>query len=264
MAGKFKDYVLGSGELHWALSLTQGAPPLASAAYRYLGNTPELSQAQSSTKLDHFDADHGLKQKDDSIILQLDRTGKFKADSMDVANLALFFLADSTTFSQSAATAVAEPLTVSPGTGVQLGTTINPSGLRDISNLVVNLTDTPATVYTAGSDYLLDAETGWVKFPEGTTIPADTGITATFDAAAGTRVQVVSSQNALLEGSLKFLSNNPKGTKRDFLWPYVQLTPDGDFVMKGDTWQEMNFNFDVLTPGDGRAAMYIDGRPNAI
>ena len=119
------------------MSLVQGAPPLASAAFRYLGNTPELSQAQSSTKLDHFDADHGLRQKDDSIILQLDRTGKFKADSMDVENLALFFLANNTTYSQTAATAVVETPTVSPGTGVQLGTSVNASGLRGITNLVV-------------------------------------------------------------------------------------------------------------------------------
>jgi hypothetical protein len=242
----------------------QGAPPLASAAFRYLGNTPELSQAQSSTKLDHFDADHGLRQKDDSIILQLDRTGKFKADSMDVENLALFFLANNTTYSQAAGTDIAETPTVSPGTGVQLGTSVNASGLRGISNLVVTNFTTPATTYAAGTDYLLDAETGWLKFPEGSTIPAATKITATFDAAEGTRVQVISTQNALLEGSLKFIANNAKGTKRDYFWPYVQLSPDGDFAMKGDTWMEMNFNFDILTPGDGRAAMYIDGRPNAI
>lgn len=264
MSGKYKDYTLGSGELHWALSTVQGAPPLANAAYRYLGNTPELSQAQSSTKLDHFDADHGLKQKDDSIILQLDRTGKFKCDSLDVENLALFFLANNSTYSQSATTATSEASTVSPGTGIQLGSSVSPSGLRGITNLVVTNTTTPATVYAAGTDYLLDADTGWLKIPTGSSIPAATGITSVFDSAANTRVQVISTQNALLEGSLKFISNNAKGTKRDFLWPYVQLTPEGDFAMKGDTWAEMSFNFDILTPGDGRAAMYIDGRANQI
>lgn len=264
MSGKYKDYTLGSGELHWALSTSQGAPPLANAAFRYLGNTPELSQAQSSTKLDHYDADHGLKQKDDSIILQLDRTGKFKCDSLDVENLALFFLANNSTYSQTATTGTVENPIVSPGTSVQLGTSISPSGLRGITNLVVNLFSTPATVYTAGTDYLLDPDTGWLKFPIGSAIPAATKIIATFDAAANTRVQVISTQNALLEGSLKFVSNNPKGTKRDFLWPYVQLTPAGDFAMKGSTWSEMDFNFEILTPGDGRAAMYIDGRANTI
>lgn len=264
MAGKYKDYTLGSGELHWALSIVQGVPPLRDASFRYFGNSPELSQAQSSTKLDHFDADHGLKQKDDSVILQLDRTGKFKLDSMDVENVALFFLANNSTYSQSALVATVETPTVSPGYGIQLGTSIAPSGLRNISNLVVNDFLTPATIYVAGVDYVLDPVSGWLKFPIGSTIPAATKVTATFDSAVGTRTQIISTQNALLEGSLKFISYNPKGTRRDFFWPYVQLTPEGDFTMKGDTWQEMSFNFDILTPGDGRAAMYIDGAPNAI
>lgn len=264
MAGKYKDYTLGSGELHWAMSTVQGAPPIALAPFRYLGNTPELSQAQSSTKLDHFDADHGVKQKDDSIILQLDRTGKFKADSMDVENLALFFLANNTTYSQAAATAVVETPTISPGDGFQLGTSVNPSGLRGITNYVMTDFATPATTYQAGTDYLLDPETGWVKIPTGSAIPAATKVTNTFDATASTRIQIISTQNALLEGAMKFIATNAKGTKRDYFWPYVQLSPDGDFTMKGDTWMEMNFNFDILTPGDGRAAMYIDGRPNAI
>lgn len=264
MAGKFKDYVLGSGELHFALSTSAGVAPAASAVFRYLGNTPELSQATSSTKLDHFDADHGLKQKDDSIILTLDRTGKFQVDSMDVENLALFFLANNTTYSQSAATDISETPTVSPGDGFQLGSSINPSGVREITSLAVTNFTTPATTYVAGTDYTFDAETGWVKIPTTSSIPPATKITAKFSATAGSRVQVVSTQNALLEGSLKFVAQNAKGTNRDFLWPYVQLTPDGDFSMKGDTWMAMNFNFDILSPGDGRVAMYIDGRPNPV
>lgn len=264
MAGKYKDYILGSGELEFAKSSVAGAPPLGTAAYRYLGNSPSVSQAQSATSLDHFDADHGLKQKDDSVILQLDRTGKFKLDSNDSKNLCLFYFAEETTLAQAAQTGVAETLDASPGARVQLGTSVNPSGLRGISNLVVKDHTTPTTTYAAGTDYLLDADSGRISYPDGTTIPDGGKVDVTFDAESASRIQIVSSADALIEGSLRFKATNPKGTKYDYFWPYVQLSPDGDYNLKGDTWAEMNFNMSINAPGDGRAAMYIDGQPNFI
>lgn len=261
MAGKYKDYTLGRGELEIALSTVKGAPPPANSAYRYIGNTPELSMTQSSTKLDHYDSDHGLKIKDDSVVLQFDRSGKITADSMDVENLALFFIANKQAVAQTALTGTSEVYpNPKKGYRLQLGTSVVTTGLRNVSNVVVKLTAAPATTYTAGTDYNVDPASGMLTIIAGGAIADDVSITVTFDSAASSRIQVVTIQDALLEGAMRFRGKNPKGTVYDYFWPYVQLTPDGDFAMKGDTWQQMGFNFDILTPGDGRASMYIDGQ----
>lgn len=264
MAGKYKDYTLGRGELELALSTVQGVPPPANSAFRYVGNSPELSMTQSSTKLDHYDSDHGLKVKDDSVVLQFDRTGKMTLDSMDVENMATFFIGNKQAVAQTALTGTSEALFPTKGYRFQLGTSILPTGLRGITNLVVKLTATPATVYVAGTDYVLDPDSGMVTIPLGSAIADGISITATFDSAASTRVQIVTVQNALVEASMRFRGKNPKGTVYDYYWPYVQVTPDGDFAMKGDTWLQMGFTFDILPPPDGRASMYIDGIAQAV
>lgn len=264
MSGPYKNYTLGRGELSFAQSITQGAAPLPGAAFRYLGNSPDLSQTASSTNLDHYDSDHGIKVKDDSIILQFDRTGKFSLDSMDVANLAMYFIAQSTNFQQAAITAKVENVTVGPDTAFQLGTSVNALGVKNVSTVTAKNHTTPATIYVPGTDFIVDPASGWVKIPTGSAIPAGTSVDFTFDAAASSRIQLATTNNVLLEGALKFRSFNPKGPKYDYFWPYVQLTPDGDFTMKGDTWQQMNFNFSILDPSDGRASMYLDGAPVVV
>ena len=42
--------------------------------------------------------------------------------------------------------------------------------------------------------------------------------------------------------------------------PLVELSPNGDFDLKGDTWRQIPFNLKVLKRGS-LAALYIDGVP---
>lgn len=67
---------------------------------------------------------------------------------------------------------------------------------------------------------------------------------------------------AAIEGSLRFISFNPKGDKIDYFMPKVSITPNGDFAMKGDDWQILPFTIEVKKKGE-LAAIYADGRPLA-
>jgi len=60
-----------------------------------------------------------------------------------------------------------------------------------------------------------------------------------------------------VEGSLRFISDNPKGSNKNYFWPYVRIQPTGDFAVKGEQWQVISFNFAVLTPKDGRKRVYV-------
>lgn len=57
----------------------------------YFGNTPTLTMTQTTTKLDHFSSEGGLKIKDQSIVLQTDMTLTFDTDNINPGNLALWF-----------------------------------------------------------------------------------------------------------------------------------------------------------------------------
>ena len=264
-----KNYTLGRGRLFFdRFTPAQVAAGIAAATRgegeTYFGNTPELSMTSAEETLDHFDSDQGVRTKDDSVSLQLDRTGSFTTDNISVENLALYFLSDgASTFTQTAATA-AEYLVpgAKQGRFYQIGATeANPSGLRSISNVSVRKGVGFSTVVTQAGNYEVDEVLGRIYIiPGSADIPANTDIEVTYDVAATTRDRVISKSQSIY-GALRFVSDNPKGKNRDFYFPYVKLAPDGDYALKGDDWQAMSFTFEALKKGTSVESLYVDGRP---
>ena len=260
-----KNYTLGRGRVLFdrfetnavVTALTKGI------GYRYLGNTPEFNTTSESENLDHYDSDNGIRTKDDSVQLTLDRTGSMTCDNIDGENVALFFLGTRSIVTQVGATSVAEVIEAHRGRFYQLGVTENaPSGVRNISSVVVKKGGAPTwgTTVTASGNYQVDEARGVIYIlANAADIPDDTDIQITYNTANATREQVVSSSDSVY-GSLKFEATNPKGPLRDYLFPYVKLAPDGDYNLKGDEWQTMGFTFEILKKSSNVAAMYIDGQ----
>jgi hypothetical protein len=71
---------------------------------------------------------------------------------------------------------------------------------------------------------------------------------------------VRSGSNSQVEGALFFEATNPVGLRFDYTFPYVQLSPDGDFQLKGDEWQQLSFTFEALKLNDTTETVYINGR----
>ena len=44
--------------------------------------------------------------------------------------------------------------------------------------------------------------------------------------------------------------------------PYVKISPNGDYALKGDEWQQIPFNIEILKK-TGFEALYSDGRAYA-
>ena len=59
---------------------------------------------------------------------------------------------------------------------------------------------------------------------------------------------------------MAFVANNAAGYNDDYYWPYVKLSPDGDFSLKGDEWLNMTFNFEVLKRDSLVERQYITRR----
>lgn len=263
-----KNYTLGRGRLYFdRFTPSQVAAGITAATRgegeRYFGNTPEFNMTASEETLDHFDSEQGVRVKDDSVSLQLDRTGSFTTDNISAENLALYFLSDgATTVTQVSATgSTFDVPAASPGLFYQIGATTSlPAGVRKISNVSVRKGAGFSTVVAAAGNYEIDEALGRIYvLPGSTDIPAGTDIRVTFDLAAGTRQQIVSKSNSIY-GSLRFVADNPKGTNRDYFFPYVKLSPDGDYNLKGDDWQAMTFAFEALRKASNIETLYVDGR----
>ncbi len=261
-----KNYTLGRGRLFFdRFTPAQVAAGIIASTQgqgeRFFGNVPSISITSAEETLDHFASTGGIRVKDDSVSLQLDRTGSFTTDNIDMKNLALLFLADSdSTVTQSSVTAATWTVTANRGVFFQVGQSSTvPTGVRKISNVTVHKGAGFTTTVNATGNYEIDEDLGRIYvLPNSADIPDGTPIRVTYDAAAGTRTQVVSKTTAIY-GALRWVSDNPKGANQDMYVPYVKMSPDGDYNLVGDDWVTMGFTFEVLAKGN-LAGVYVDGR----
>lgn len=260
MALMNKNYTLGKGRVYFD-AFSQGT--LNPQGERYFGDTMEFNVTSESESLEHFDNDAGIRVKDASVLLELSRTGTLITENISPENLALFFLGESATLTQSALAAQESTYaTVKLGHYYQIGiTTARPEGVRKVANVVVK-DAAEVTTYVLNTDYTLDADLARIQVLEtGSIVEAD-GLHIGFDIAAASFTRVVTAADAEIKGALRYISTNPQGEKYDYFFPYVSLKPNGDFALKsGEEWQQLGFGFEVLKKDDNTEAMYINGRP---
>lgn len=257
------NYTLGRGKLYFDKF---EAGTKTKTGERYIGNTPEINYSTESELLEHFDSDAGIRQKDDQVILEITRTLTFITDNIDENNLALFFLGEASTYTQTAHAATEETIeNVQQGLYYQLGVTdANPQGLRGVSAVAIEDDAMTPDTFTVDVDYTLDAAMGRIYIKttaEGGGIANDTNLVITRTTSATARSRVLTADSVTIDGALRYISANPKGTNRDAYFPYVQLTPNGDFAFKGDEWAQLPFTAEVLKLNDTTSAAYLDGRP---
>lgn len=263
-----RNYTLGRGRLFFdRYTPAQVAAGIAAATQgegeRFFGNVPEFSFNTTEESLDHYASTGGVRVKDDSVTLQIDSNGAFTSDHIDKYNHALWFLSAAVAAGsvvQSSATAATWLSKSKKGAFIQVGTSSSvPTGVRNISNVIVGSGAGFSTVLSASGNYEVDEANGRIYFLPGCSLADDTAIQVTYDAAAGTRDQVVSGGTAVY-GSLRYIADNPKGSNKDFYIPLLKLTPEGDYSLISDDWQSIGFAFEILKKGT-LEGVYIDGRP---
>lgn len=275
MAGPGKNYTLGRGKLYFARfeNGTQTA-----GGEKYLGNSPEFSATIESENLDHYSSDEGIREKDESIPLQTNRTAAFTTDNVDADNIANFFFGTTSAFAIAAATVTAEEHNVKAGLYYQLGQTLtNPMGARNLDvhtaavgptpaiNIVVKDTGGSPVTFDEGDDYTIDMLRGRLYIVPGGAIDVAAQLLPTgllpievdYKTKSSTRTRILSGSKPV-EGALHYVAANPVGENFDWYMPYVKLSPNGDYQLKGDEWQTIPFSVEILKLGD-REAVYIDG-----
>lgn len=254
------NYTIGRGEIWFDRFINQEA--LIERGERYLGNTPSMSVTLSPETIEHFNSDRGFKDKDESVTLSNNITMSFSTDNIDPANVALFFSGRYRTLAVAAeASGVSTFTRVAKGLTYQVGVTdALPSGLRTLTSVTVKK---GSTALVADTDYTVDLELGRVTILKSspTVLTGDT-LTVEYVSPAQNRTQIISGKDAV-GGAMRFISFNALGDKMDYFFPYVKLRPAGEFALKGDDFQVLTFDVEVLKK-DNLEHVYIDGRPSSL
>ena len=255
--------VLGRGRLRFDLLDKNKVPQ----GERYLGNTPELTVTQDVTTLDHFASDYGVKEMDEQMTLQNTRSGSFTCDNISMENVSIFFGGEYRKDVMSTASDVKEILNkgnpVRRGRTYQLGVDEDyPQGLGGVqaSSFVIMYAAAGVSISLGDGDissisglttlppanYEFDPATGEVYTEiDAPDMANPIQLVVQYNRLAQSQEMIISSDDET-RGALRFISDNPKGLQKNYFWPLVKLTPNGDYALKGDDWQVMSFNFGVL------------------
>lgn len=244
------DYTLGKGKFYFR-QFEPGTQTPMEGGFRRLGNIPEAAVSQNIEKLEHTSSEGGINVKDASVDTANDQNLSFTTDNVSLANLALWFNSGISDVVEAGGAVTDEPLgDFNADSYAQLGeSTLTPQGARNVSAVTISgkVGAAASAALTLNTHYRVDLKRGLVEF----LVDDLTEVTADYTVAAGTR-KVVLGGNQTIEGELKFFADNPKGSNKDTYWPYVQLSPDGDYALIGTDWQTVGFAVSVLSPADGR------------
>lgn len=256
-----KNYTLGRGKVYFSRFKTGTQTP---EGFMYIGNTPEFSLTIESENLDHYSSDAGIREKDDSVPLEVTRTGSFITDDIQPDNVALFFFGSKSTVTQAIVASDDETFTdVVLGRSYKLGVTeSNPTGYMGINSVgfAINNAAGSPSLLVEDVDYTVDLTNGIVTLlTTATGIVDGDDMVVTYAVAGSTRDRVISGSTPV-EGAMMYVANNPKGDNLNYYLPYVKITPNGDYALKGDEWQQIPFSIEALKPTTGEA-IYMDGTP---
>lgn len=223
---------------------------LGSNGFRYIGNTPAFGVSVASESLKHYNSDAGIKKQDREVPIQTDYSGSFTTDNIDHANMAALLQGSTSTVAVAGSTG--ETITF---TGITQGLTYQ-VGDRNLANVVVKVA---AATKALGTDYTVDAVRGHVTPVVGGGIANAADMIVEYDITAHSIEQTVSGA-AVVEGSLMFVANNPEGEDIDYYMGAVKLTPNGEFNVKAEEWQAIQFNVLISEPSGGNAIL-ANGQP---
>lgn len=116
---------------------------------------------------------------------------------------------------------------------------------------VITLSGATLSGGTAGatvdpSHYEVDLVNGRVYLkPDAVGIEDGDSMTIGYDVAAQSQALVLA-QGKAIYGALRFIAENAVGDNKNVYIPYCKLSPNGDYNLKGDDWQQIQFTLEAL------------------
>ena len=220
---------------------------------RDLGNAPAFSFNLALEKLEHFSSRGGLKAKDKEIISQITPGVTFTLDEINMDNLAMLTLATINEVDITGSDITDETHDAHLGRRIVLD-------YRAITAITVVDSATGLITYTQGdegtgnyqiSSDLKDDVIGRILINVDQASPTDEiieGQSLDISYTYGTIVyhEIEAFNETIIEGRLRFVSDNPAGTQQELEVWRCSLTPSGDTAMIGDDWSTLGFTGEIL------------------
>lgn len=203
-----------------------------------LGNIKDFKLNVATETKDHYSTASGLNVLDKSINTKIDYSGSFILDVPDKNLLKMFLYSGDPTSADQASGSVADQEITLPGDQQEVWL-----GKRDISSVVVTHT-TSSPTYAEGTDYIVNLESGFIARLDGGAIAVDESVKVSYDHAAKSMFQLDGGALNNLKRHLKFIGDPPEGIQRDVEF-FASLSPNGDWSLIGEDFQELGFNFKV-------------------
>jgi hypothetical protein len=252
-----KNYTLGAGKLYFNREDAAGVP----TGEFYIGNTTSLTGTTDEEREEHYSSDEAERAKDASVVTRSDNAIGFTTDDIQPENLAMLWKGTAENLAVAAIPAVTETHTVLRGRWYQLGETpTTPTGHRGVTltTIMKGAVAVPGGDGGANVEFDLDLGRFFVK-EDAPDVDDGDDLIVTYAVRASSR-SIIISKGENIRGSLRYIADNTTGENRDDYWPRVEISPDGDYEFKGDSWSEMSFSGEVLKR-EGYYKHYTDGRP---
>ncbi|NSZ63479.1 hypothetical protein G6L16_009015 [Agrobacterium tumefaciens] len=244
--------VIGRGELYFDRF---AAGTLKGEGELYLGNTPGFTVSRTVEEVERFTSYGGQQIQIDSLITSEVHSADITTDNMSMENIALWFGSEPDKTGQIAIGDITEIIKVKKGRWYQLGTTVEPFGVRHIEPDAVFLLN--GNSFDVESNLIVDRTEGRFYVMDESDAIADNDILSiTFQWRQSPTVDVVDSAKEVV-GSLRYISRNPVGPAVSYFFPYVRMKPASQIDLKGDGWQKFSFEVEIRKLNAATNFLYV-------
>lgn len=206
---------------------------------RYIGNTTTFQVGREIERLSRFTSYRGQRVEQPGTVISEKHSINFTTDHIHIDNVALWYGDEPDETSVPSAGSYSENLTVRRGRFYQLGKAHIPVvGVRNVEQ--VRVFAGSVEIQRAGN-WDVENDQGRLQILPGPG-PISDGLLLTIQYEWRTSVSsVVRSQAAELHGALRFVAFNPFGSRKQYYFPHVRISPRGMVDLKGDEWQQFAF-----------------------
>lgn len=248
-----ENLVLGRGEVYFDRYVNG-----TGEGERYIGNTPSFQITRTLTRKGRKTAYQGLLHDQPGKVVSEEITLRIVTDAISWENISEWFSRPSSNNAPvegSEISPVTEQFLMKQGRWYQLGTQITPVGVNRIDRMT-GIRVNGSLPFRLGIDWEVDLERGRFYIVPGSPRALNNKYANVtyFRRTSGMYLTENATEEVL--GAIRYISRNPYGPRTDFYFPMARITPQGSMEMKGDEFQQMQFEATVMKRNPNIAMVY--------
>ncbi|WP_150523842.1 hypothetical protein [Roseibium sediminis] len=226
--------VVGRGEVYFK--------EYSSPGELYLGNTPGFSLDRKMETRKRSTSYDGKRVELPPVVVQDKISLSIATDNLAIENIGLWSTSTPDMSGQTSGGPYEETFTVRRGHFYQLGSSVNPAGLRHAVSVV--LKQGVNTVPVDGNIEINYSQARFRILETANDLNNGEMIKVIFSVSASDSVSVQPAPK-LVTGAIRYIGTNPIGPVWNVFFPEVDLTPRGSFDFKSDQWVSVQFDVNV-------------------